>query len=282
LATETKPAHGRVPHWEKPLLKKAYLQASCFKCHDNVNELNINGVNYSSEIVRAKTLFRENGCIGCHQIAGEGGPISVDLKEETSAKPLSRIDFSYSGLPHEEWTLANWIKIHLVKDPVSFVPGDPEGAFNTEPISPSAMRPYLLPEADAEALTAHILGLNKAGIPPEYRTLRPKEPKPTFTNAIQHGRWVYEEYGCSGCHGIDARGGVRNFNYQYDVTPNLRRAVSSYTRDEIRDKISHGVAIVAKNDPHGPQPPLYMPSWKDKVKGDELEDLISYLLSIKE
>ena len=73
-----------------------------------------------------------------------------------------------------------------------------------------------------------------------------------------------------------------DYNYQYDVTPNLRRAVSLYNREEIRDKISHGVAFVAKNDPHGPQPPLYMPAWKDKIKGDELEDLISYLFSIKE
>lgn len=282
LATETKAAHGQVAHWESPLLKGTLLQAACFKCHDNINELNIKGTNYTAEIVRAKAIFRENGCIGCHQIAGEGGPVSVDLKEETAAKPLSRIDFAYSGLPHEDWTLANWIKIHFTKDPATFVPGDPEGKFNTEPIPPSAMPPFLLPEADANALTAYILGLNKRGVLPEYRTVRPKEPRPQFASSLQHGRWVFEEYGCSGCHGADARGGIRNFNYLNDVTPNLRRAASTYTRDEIRNKIAHGVPLVAKNDARGPLPPLYMPSWKDKIKGDEMEDLISYLMSIKE
>lgn len=282
LATEVNDAHGHVPHWETPLLKGTLLQASCAKCHDNVNELKINGKNYTADVVRAKTMIRDYGCLGCHQIAGEGGPVSVDLKEETSAKPLSRIDFSYTGLPHDEQTVANWIKLHLVKDPASLVPGDPTAAFNTEPIPPSAMPPFLLSDADAQAITAFILGLNNRNVLPEFRILRPKEPKPIFTNSLQHGRWVYEDYGCAGCHGADARGGVRNYNYQYDVTPNLRRSVATFTRDELREKIQNGVAITARNNPHGPNPPLYMPSWKDKIKGQELEDLLTYLQSIRE
>jgi nitrate/TMAO reductase-like tetraheme cytochrome c subunit len=88
LATNTQAAHGFVTHWEQPLLRGALLQASCLKCHDNIDELNIQNKNFSSEIVRAKVLFNEHGCIGCHQIGGEGGPISVDLREETSKKTV--------------------------------------------------------------------------------------------------------------------------------------------------------------------------------------------------
>jgi mono/diheme cytochrome c family protein len=237
---------------------------------------------YASEIIRAKQLVRQHGCLGCHQIAGEGGPISVDLRDETSIKPLSRIDFSGTGLPHEEWTLANWIKVHFTKDPADLVPGDPEGAFNTEPIPPSAMPPFILSEEDANALTAYILGLNRSNIQPEYLKLAPPPAEPTFSNAIDHGRYVYEKYGCNACHGSDARGGIRNYNYQWGGTPNLRRAVATYNREEIREKINEGVAFVARNNPHGPNPPLYMPAWKAKIKGQELENLITYLQSLRE
>jgi mono/diheme cytochrome c family protein len=58
--------------------------------------------------------------------------------------------------------------------------------------------------------------------------------------------------------------------------------VSTFTREELREKISSGVPITARNNPHGPNPPLYMPSWKDKIKGQDLEDLITYLQSIRE
>jgi cytochrome c2 len=282
LATEVEAAHGHVEHWETPLLTGTLLQASCAKCHDNLADLKIKNNVYAADILRAKKLFKESGCIGCHQVHGEGGPISVDLAEETAIRPLSRIDFGYTGFTQDEKTLANWIRIHLARDPVTFVPGDPEGKFNTEPIAPSAMPPYLFAEKDVEALTAYILGMNHQNLPNTYLVTRPAEKEPTFSNAVQHGAHVYEKYGCNACHGYDARGGVRNFNYQYGVTPNLRRVVGTYSREELKDKISNGVPIVAKHNPDGPLPPLYMPAWKTKIKGVELEDLVTYLQSIKE
>ncbi len=282
LATEVKAAHGEVEHWEKPLLKGVLLEASCVKCHDNHADLKINGEIYTADIVRAKKLFRDNGCIGCHQVGGEGGVISVDLKEETSNKPLSRIDFSHTGLDKEQRTLANWIKVHLVKDPVDVTPGDPTASFNTEPIAPSGMPPYLMSEKDADALTAWVLSLNRQGIPPQFLTLRPPEAEPNISGAVAKGRYVYDKFGCAACHGADARGGIRDYNAQYDVTPNLRRVVGTYTREEIKSKISEGVPFIAKHDPNGPTPPFYMPAWKSKIKGDDLENLVTYLQSIKE
>jgi mono/diheme cytochrome c family protein len=283
LATEVKAAHGEVEHWEKPLLKGTMLQASCVQCHDNHGELLVKGEVYTSEIVRAKKLVQEAGCIGCHQVGGEGGVISVDFKDETSNKPLSRIDFTHTGLPQDQWTLQNWIKVHLVQDPARVTPGDPKALLGTEPIAPSGMPPYLMNDKDADAITAWILGLKRTGIPPEFLTLRAPPAEPTsFASAVAQGRHVYEKNGCAACHGADARGGIRNYNSQLAVTPNLRRAVATYTRDELREKISDGVPFIARHDPSGPQPPFYMPAWKSKIKGEELESLITYLISIKE
>jgi len=50
----------------------------------------------------------------------------------------------------------------------------------------------------------------------------------------------------------------------------------------LRQKLNEGVPFIVRHDPSGPQPPFYMPAWKSKIKGDEMESLITYLMSIKE
>jgi len=62
----------------------------------------------------ASSCWRKHGCLGCHQWHSEGGPDHVDLAEETANKPLSRIDFSHTGLAPEDRTLLNWIRLHFV------------------------------------------------------------------------------------------------------------------------------------------------------------------------
>lgn len=104
LATTVEAAHGPVRHWERPLQRGAYLQASCAKCHSNLHDEK--AMPFTAAWRRGETLFHDLGCIGCHQVHGQGGPISVDLAEETSDKPLSRIDWSHTGLGEREQTLA--------------------------------------------------------------------------------------------------------------------------------------------------------------------------------
>ena len=282
LATTVAAAHGEVEHWEQPLLRGVYVQASCEKCHSNVEDLKINGKPYASAIIKAKEIVKENGCIGCHQIRGWGGPISVDWSTETADKPLVRIDFTHTGLPKDQWIRKNWIKLHLTKDPAELVPGDPNAEFNTEPIPPSAMPFFNLSDADADDVTAYILSLTTEKIPKEYYLYAPPKPEPTFSSPTEHGKYVFFKYGCAACHGPDARGGRKNYNYVNGVEPNLRKNVPTYTREELIKKIQNGVPIVGKKDPKGPTPPLYMPAWKDKIKGKELEDLVTYLFSIAE
>ncbi|MGQ0645120.1 MAG: cytochrome c [Elusimicrobiota bacterium] len=280
LATTVKDAHGEVKHWEKPLLRDVYLQASCVKCHGNARDPQ--GLAYVEDWRRGRALFKEKGCIGCHQVKGEGGPISVDLAEDTADKPLSRIDFSTTGLPKDEQTLANWIKIHFTMDPAKLVPGDPEGRYNDEPIPPSSMPFYDLSEKDAEALTTYVLSMAKDHIPSGYYLPGEPEPEPVFKTAAARGRHVYDKFGCAACHGPDGKGGIPNFNYENGVEPDLTLSIGTYTRDELKEKILKGVPVVGKADPKGPTPPLYMPPWAGKIKGQELEDLITYLFSIAE
>lgn len=278
LATTVEAAHGPIKHWERPLLKGAYLQASCAKCHTNLHDET--SIPFASAWRRGETLFKELGCIGCHQVRGQGGPISVDLADETADKPLSRIDWSHTGLDEKEHTLANWIRLHLVKDPAELVPGDPEGKHNEEPIAPSGMPFFQLSEEDADAVTTYVLAFRRDKIPSTYMVPSAPRPTPELKTAVERGRAVYVKYGCGGCHAPDGSGGIRNFNYQNGTEPNLKKVINTYTRDELREKIEKGVAVAAKADPKGPTPPLYMPPWKDKIHGQEMEDLLTYLFSI--
>src|SRR5262249_23514268 len=135
-----------------------------------------------------------------------------------------------------------------------------------------------LKEPDADALTTYILSQQTANIPHAFYIEGPKEP--TFESIrgrgrIAAGKWVYDKYGCAACHGLNAKGGRFNYNYQGGgAEPVLAKTVPNYTRDELRKKIQQGVAVVSKDDPNGPTPPLYMPAWKDKIKGDEMEALL--------
>jgi len=272
----------REKHWEEPMLASPYIQASCVKCHGNVKELSGTDV-----VLAGKSLFRKHGCIGCHQWEGEGGVISVDLSQETSNKPLSRIDFSTAGLDEDERTLLNWIRLHFVKDPWELVPGDPTGEYNTEPIAPSGMPDYSeeLSEDDATALTTHVLSARRDHIPHTYFVPGDREPpfeKMWFPSRIAAGKWVYKKHGCAGCHGEGGVQGRRNYNYPGGVEPTLTKMVGTYSRKELRLRLENGVLAVDKDDPKGPTPPLYMPAWKDKIKGEEMEALLDYLLSIAE
>jgi mono/diheme cytochrome c family protein len=100
--------------------------------------------------------------------------------------------------------------------------------------------------------------------------------------AVERGRAVYEKFGCAGCHAPDGSGGTRNFNYVNGTEPNLKKAVPTYTKEELVEKLRKGVSPVGKADPKGPTPSLYMPAWKDKIKGADMDDLVAYLFSIAE
>lgn len=276
-----------VDYWETPMKAGPLVYASCYKCHEAHPD--VPGV----EIVKkGKQLSFENGCVGCHQIRGEGGNIAPDLAEETSVKPISRIDFGYAvhaGLiDKHERTLENWIRLHFSTDPAVITPGDPEGKLSPNPRKPVPVAPTAMPyfgfkPDEVEALTAYVMSLkSEKSIPYTYRKFAPKEPEPRFASATQRGRYIFQKHGCVSCHGKDANSGIKVFNRQGERVPDLVKVVGTYTHEELIEKIQKGVNPEAKENPDGPTPPLYMPGFKDKIKGADMEDLVQYLFSIAE
>lgn len=62
---EVDAAHGEVRHWNRPLLRGDFVQASCRKCHTEKKEFALAPV-YS----RGRQMVEELGCFGCHTIEG--------------------------------------------------------------------------------------------------------------------------------------------------------------------------------------------------------------------
>ncbi|PCI39315.1 MAG: hypothetical protein COB53_03405 [Elusimicrobia bacterium] len=302
LATTAEDAHGEIKHWEEPLLAQPYLQGTCVRCHDNFEDLE-----GAQEAKRGKDLVAKLGCVGCHSFKGKGGEVSVDLGD-IADKPVSRIDWSQTtaDLDRHQWNVKNWIELHLTRDPMSLVPGDPFGHScehleKCEGVAPSGMPPFFeeLSLEEAQAITAYMLGMTDRALPMQYKVPAVKKPV-RYADNIEHGKAMYTKFGCAGCHGEGGADGRRNFNALGDGQdktnlhsieemakgrePTLTKVVGTYSRDELRKKLVDGVSptSIVKFNPEGPTPPLFMPAWKTKIKGKEMEVLLDYLLSIAE
>ncbi|MCI0457151.1 MAG: c-type cytochrome [Gemmataceae bacterium] len=78
---------GSVHHWDFPMSPRRFVESSCLKCHHQVTDLITDGNKHEApKLLRGYNLIRENGCFGCHEIAGtkDGKPIGPDLRLEPS------------------------------------------------------------------------------------------------------------------------------------------------------------------------------------------------------
>ena len=277
LATEVKAAHGEVEHWEHPLLRGTLVQASCAKCHGNLEPIQA----HVPQLVRGMQLYKELGCAGCHAVQGFGQTVSVDLSE-MGDKPWQLLDFTFvEGTP----TLPQWVYEHF-KEPRKVTPGfrKEELPPGEEEIYPSFMPNVGLTDEDAWALTVYILSLTAEKLPAKYVTPPPPpRAEPVYASAVEAGRAVFQKYGCAGCHGPGGLGGRKNWNAVLgEEAPPLVYVKAYYEqdRDALKDLIRHGRQPAPRLNMQRPTPPLYMPAWKDRIPDEDLDPLVDYLFSL--
>ncbi len=71
--------------WDFPMQPMRFVEATCLKCHHQVTDLiGSDNRNEAPKLVRGFNLIKENGCFGCHEIAGRKGgrQIGPDLRLE--------------------------------------------------------------------------------------------------------------------------------------------------------------------------------------------------------
>jgi mono/diheme cytochrome c family protein len=84
---EWRKEHGWAPthDWEFPMHSSRFVEASCLKCHHQVTDLITHGSKEEApKLLRGYNLVKENGCFGCHEIAGikSGREVGPDLRLE--------------------------------------------------------------------------------------------------------------------------------------------------------------------------------------------------------
>lgn len=277
-ALEKKHAHGPVKHWHQPLLEKNLTVASCASCHGNVNQLQ-----GAERLQKAWVLFKEKGCIGCHNLHGKGMLVGPELAE-TYQKSPDQFDFRYvegGGHGHGNETVAHWIKDHF-RDPQRVVPGYPKLGIPETP-----MPKYGLTDEEVDLLTALTIsfaleeGSEEQPIPARFHVpAGPAEPEPAYGSKVEQGAAVFQRIGCVACHGPDGSGGIRNPNMDIgEEVPPLTHVGEGYSKEEIKEIIRDG-RYPAKARKEDLAPPLWMPAWKDKLTEEEIDAVAEYLLSL--
>lgn len=141
--------------------------------------------------------------------------------------------------------------------------------------------------------------------------------RPAATEVVALGEYLYMYMGCVTCHGIDGRGGVENYNYINRTVPaHHRTAEKIFLTDEddrdaflalikqgrdpnrpgdppdisryriVLSRFNAAVELIEKGknaarlDMAGPEPPLQMPTWKDKLERKQIFAIIGYFLSL--
>lgn len=83
-------SHIHAGDWEFPMNASRFTESGCIKCHYQVTDLiSSDNRNEAPKVLRGYNLIRENGCFGCHEIAGRKGgrDVGPDLRLE-STPPL--------------------------------------------------------------------------------------------------------------------------------------------------------------------------------------------------
>ena len=152
-----------------------------------------------------------------------------------------------------------WMVAHF-RDPQSVTPG-------------SVMPKFGFTEIEARALSDFLVHLREQSVALSL---------PSLMGPVERGHQVFKKYGCAGCHGQDAKGGVPNPNAKTaGLVPDLIHVADGYTKDELKKRIFTGQREINALDAKRPPPPLYMPAWAGIINDGEVDDLVAYLFSLK-
>jgi cytochrome c2 len=74
-------------YWDYPMQPNRFIESSCVKCHHEMTDLIRDGSRVEApKLMRGYNLVKDNGCFGCHEIAGmkAGNRVGPDLRLEMS------------------------------------------------------------------------------------------------------------------------------------------------------------------------------------------------------
>ena len=278
--------------WNKPLLRKPFLEANCYRCHVDL-------LDQTPAYNLGKQTFESSGCLGCHKRDKMGGFLGPELRGIGDANP--RIKHAKNSLDPKIMAQMNENQnLAYIYEAVRFPKVQPEE---------SVMFDFQFSHKDAKALTIYLKSFLAYQTGTQHLLSKPVHALPI----TEKGKKTFQLY-CTACHGKNGMGGVKNPNYLNDTIPNLNRLSEQmflYNREkqdavvsmlnEFCDLLQAGAQpnipgffkviakymsvkniilngrIVEKKNPEGAEP-IHMPAWGKPIPEEELSSLIAYLI----
>ena len=216
-ATDVASAHGRVEHWEEPMLgkqlsdlylvkdKKALMQLNCNACHRFDRETK--GADFINE---AKRIVQEKNCRACHTINGRGGVIGPDL---TNVGDKSPEQYDYARISGVKSAFA-WHVAHF-QNPKALAP---------ETIMPN----FNFSSREAQSLALLVMSWQRHKLPTRYLPGATPVDRPTQAEIEKEQQMLTGEgaffvrKGCFVCHSVSTLG----IESAAKIGPDLAEAVS--------------------------------------------------------
>jgi len=170
-ATTVKDAHGKVLHWEEPMLPPYLIQSSCGKCHLDQT------VSEAPLLTSGRRLIERYGCLGCHKIEGQSPnqPIGPDL-------------VGIGSKVRRDWL------VHWLRNPKAYLLG-------------TRMPNFELKEDEIEALVAYLMDSTDEGIAGRAHLIEQETALPKGIDLYEVGRVRFGESRCITCHTVSGKGG---------------------------------------------------------------------------
>jgi cytochrome c2 len=200
-ATEASAAHGRIEHWEEPLLGKRLSELYLVKDRRALMQINCNGCHrYDREtagadfINEAKKIVQEKNCRACHTINGRGGVIGPDLTFEGEKSPEQYDYGRVAGVKSEfAWHVAHFQK--------------------PKAMSPDTVMPdFNFSSREAQALSLLVMSWKRAKIPTRYIPGATPKDLPTAAELEKERLMMagegafFVKKGCFICHSVNSLG----------------------------------------------------------------------------
>lgn len=171
-ATEYKESVGKVKYWDKPIFPRAYMEASCAKCHKEPD------VPQAPVLNLGRKLLEESNCVGCHKIEG----------------------YQKQWVPHLDGIGSKvnraWL-VHWLKNPKQYLPKTRMPNFLLSDEETNILADFLM------SFTAFSRNSTLENLP---ATLK-QASEPQKAKLIELGSTRFSEARCISCHPINGKGG---------------------------------------------------------------------------
>ncbi len=169
-ATEYMESIGKGKYWDRPILPRAFMEASCAKCH---KEQEVPG---APVLNLGRKLIRESNCLGCHKIEGY-------------VKQWVPVLNGVGSKVNRAW-LVNWLK-----NPAGYAPK-------------TRMPDFMLSNDETNTLADFLLSFKEFPAPLDPIPARlASATEAAKAKLVELGSTRFREARCISCHPINGKGG---------------------------------------------------------------------------